>query len=159
MVAQMKKISLTDIGNLAEAIAAVAVILSIVYLSNQIQQNTKAVRASSYQEVANGISGFQTSLAENEDLSRVYLKGLEDLRQLSPVDRVRFEMIIGQLFAKYDVAVYFYNQDLISEQAINPYSKLILLILDNPGVEAWWENAQVFFSENMRTYINELKNN
>ena len=154
----MKKLSLSDLGNLAEAIAAVAVIVSIVYLAQQIQQNTKAVRASSYQEVANGISDFQISLAENEDLSQVYLKGTKDLKQLSPGERVRFEMVIGQLFVKYDVAVYFYHQNLINEQAINPYNNLILLMLENPGVADWWKTAQLFFSENMRNYINKLKN-
>ena len=153
----MKKLSLSDLGNLAEAIAAVAVVVSLVYLAQQIQQNTKAVRASSYQEVANGISNFQTSLAENADLSHIYQKGIEDLSQLSPVDRVRFESIIGQLFVKYDVAVYFYRQNLIDELAIGPYNKFILLMLENPGVADWWEAAQFFYSESMRNYIDALK--
>ena len=154
----MKKINLSDLGNLAEAIAALGVIISLVYLSVQIQQNTKAVRASSYQDVANGISIFQISLAENEELSDIYQKGIKDLKQLSPVESVRFEMIIGQLFVKYDVAVYFYHHRLIDETAIMPYNKLILLMLENPGVAEWWENTQSFYSESMRNYINELKN-
>ena len=61
--------SLSDVGNMAEAVAAVAVVVSLVYLAIQIQQNTKAVRASSYQEVANGVTDFQSSLAQNEGFS------------------------------------------------------------------------------------------
>jgi hypothetical protein len=121
----MKKISLTDIGNIAEVIVAVGMVVSLVYLAKQIQQNTKAVRASSYMEVANGISNFQIPLAENAELSSIYQKGLENLEQLTPDELVRFEMIIGQLFVKYDVAVYFYNRSLIDESAIGPYNQLI----------------------------------
>lgn len=154
----MKKVSLSDLGNLAEAIAAVGVVVSLIYLSAQIKQNTKAVRASSYQEVANGISNFQISLAENAELSLIYQKGIEDLKQLSPTELVRFESIIGQLFVRYDVAVYFYQNNLIDEKAIGPYNRLMLLILENPGVAEYWKNAQLFYSKSMRNYINELKN-
>ena len=79
----MRKLSLSEIGNLAETIAAIGVIVSLVYLAVQIEQNTKAVRAASYQEVANGVTNFQSQLAQNESLSKVYIKGLENPEQLS----------------------------------------------------------------------------
>ena len=153
----MKKPSLSDIGNLAEAVAAVAVIASLVYLGIQIQQNTKAVRASSYQEVANGVTNYMSSLAQNGELARIYVQGSKDLTQLSPEESLRFESALAQLFAKYDVAVYFYQQHLIDEMAIDPYTRLVLLLLESPGIADWWEAAQHFYSENMRDYINEQK--
>ena len=153
-----KKISLTDLGNLAEAFAAIGVIISVIYLSVQIRQNTRAIRASSYKGVADGISEFQISLAENKDLALIYQKGIDDVKQLTPVELTRFEMIIGQLFVKYDVAVYFYHHNLIDSSAIGPYNKYILFILKKPGVAVWWEEAKYFYSENMRNYIIALKN-
>lgn len=153
----MKKPSLSDIGNLAEAIAAVAVVASLVYLGVQIQQNTKAVRASSYQEVANGITNFLSLLAQNEELARIYLHGTKDPKQLSPEESLRFESALAQLFVKYDVAVYFYRQHFIDEMAIEPYTRLVLLLLENPGVVDYWERSQHFYSANMRNYIKKQR--
>ncbi len=39
--------TLSDIGNLGEAISAVAVVASLVYLAIQIRQNTRQMRHSS----------------------------------------------------------------------------------------------------------------
>ena len=149
--------SLSDVGNMAEAIAAVAVVVSLVYLAIQIRQNTKAVRASSYEEVANGVTDFQSSLAQNDGLTRIYLKGTADPKQLSPEELLRFEMVLGQLFIKYDVAVYFYQQHLVDDMAIEPYTKYILLLLNSPGIMNWWERSQHFFSDHMRNYIEEQR--
>ncbi len=151
----MRRLSLGEIASVAEAIAAAGMIVSLVYFAIQIQQNTKAVRASSYQEVANGVTAFQSMLAENEEVARLYLRGAEDLNGLSSEERLRFESALGQVFVRYDVAVYFYREELIDEMAIEPYSRYILLLLKNPGVADWWKEAQHFYSSSMREYINE----
>ena len=149
----MKKLSLGDLANVAEAIAAVGMIISLIYLAAQIHQNTKAVRASSYQEVADGVTVFQTMLAENEDLAGIYLQGAEDPKKLSPEELLRFESALGQIFIKYDVAVYFYREELIDEMAIEPYTRYILLLLRSPGIADWWKGAQHFYSSPMREYL------
>jgi hypothetical protein len=153
----MKKLSLSDIGNLAEAIAAVAVVVSIVYLALQIRQNTNAVRAASYQEVARGVADFQTMLAQNEGLADVYIRGINDPAQLSANEELRFEMVLGQLFSRYDVAYYLYDQDLIDDRAMQPFTRFILALLESPGITEYWKEAQHFFSNPMRDYLNQQK--
>jgi len=43
--------SLEDLGNIGEFVAAVSVVVSLIYLAVQIRQNTRSVRASTYQVV------------------------------------------------------------------------------------------------------------
>ena len=43
--------TLQDLGNIGEFVAAVAVFVSLLYLAIQIRQNTKSVRTSTYQAV------------------------------------------------------------------------------------------------------------
>ena len=47
--------TLEDLGNLGEFIAAVAVVVSLVYLALQIRQNTRSVRDSAFQAVASSV--------------------------------------------------------------------------------------------------------
>ena len=43
--------TLEDLGNIGEFVAAIAVVVSLLYLAIQIRQNTKTVRTSTYQAI------------------------------------------------------------------------------------------------------------
>jgi hypothetical protein len=153
----MKRIDLGNLANVAEAIAAIGVIISLIYLGVQIQQNTNAIRASSYQSVADDITDFQLGLAQNSDLVRIYLTGLEGLGQLTPIERTRFEYYMGMLFTRFDTAVELYNRGMIDDKAMTPYSRFIIYHLEYPGVIEYWQESQIYFSDAMRTYVKHLK--
>jgi hypothetical protein len=153
----MKRLDLGDIGNIAEAIAAIGVIVSLIYLSVQIQQNTNAIRASSYQGIADDVTDFQMGLAQNGDLARIYIAGLENPQQLTPSEKAQFDNYLGVLFARFDTAVELYNRGLIDDSAMAPYSRFILYQLEYPGVTEYWQNAQIFFSDALRAQIESIQ--
>jgi hypothetical protein len=153
----MKRIDLGDIGNIAEAVAAIGVIVSLIYLGMQIQQNTTAIRASSYQSIADDITDFQMGVAQNSELARIYVMGLEHPDQLTPTEQTQFDMYLGMLFARFDTAVELYNRDMIDRRAMAPYSRFILYQLEYPGVAEYWQNAQIFFSDGLRAYVDQIR--
>ncbi|UCF99636.1 MAG: hypothetical protein JSV89_08850 [Spirochaetaceae bacterium] len=153
----MKRIDLGDIGNIAEAVAAIGVIVSLIYLGVQIQQNTNAIRASSYQSIADDITEFQMGLAQNGDLARIYLVGLENPQQLTPIEKAQLDNYLGVLFARFDTAVELYNRGMIDDRAMAPYSRFILFQLEFPGVAAYWQDAQIFFSDGLRDHIESIR--
>ena len=65
-------------GSIAEATAAVAVVVSLIYLGKQIRQNSRAVQATIEQESAKLINHNMMTIASSEELSRLYLQGAED---------------------------------------------------------------------------------
>ena len=46
--------SLEDLGNIGEFVAAVAVVVSLIYLAVQIRDNTRSLQAASLQSVLDG---------------------------------------------------------------------------------------------------------
>ena len=67
--------SIQDLGSVGELVGAVAVVLSLLYLATQIRQNTQATRASSYEDVAQGVRAFMALIAQDEGLAQIYLRG------------------------------------------------------------------------------------
>lgn len=151
----MKRLNLSDIGNLAEGFAAIGVIVSLIYLAVQIQQNTNVLRASSYRDVANGATEFQMLIAQNENLARIYLKGVENPNQLTPEEQTQFGMYLGMYFAKFDTALELYQRGMIDEEVMTPYTRFMLYMLKLPGVADYWKQSQHFFSDDMRSYIRD----
>ncbi len=151
----MARLKLSDIGNIAEAIAAVGVILSLVYVAVQIRQNTQAIRAASYQGLAEGVAEFQTILIENEDFARIYVQALEDPSKLNPEEQMRFDTYIGNFLTKVDVAVDLYKRGMIDDKAMIPYTRYVMYMFEQPYIREWWSVGKEFFSDDLRSYIDE----
>jgi hypothetical protein len=64
-------LSLVDLGNLGEFVAAIGVIVSFIYLAFQIRQNTRSMRANAYQETN---ASFQEATI-TQPLARTMMKG------------------------------------------------------------------------------------
>ena len=67
--------SIQDLGSLGELVGAIGVVLSLLYLARQIRQNTQATRASSYEDVAQGVRAFMALIAESEGWPRSTSEG------------------------------------------------------------------------------------
>ena len=80
--------SLEDLGNIGEFIAALGVIVSLIYLAVQIQRNTASVRTSTQQQLATVFSTLNMKMIDqlgsfDPDVSaKVQLKGLYDDNRL-----------------------------------------------------------------------------
>ena len=92
--------SLEDLGNIGEFVAAFTVIVTLGYLAVQIRQNTRSVRASMYQSLVESVVNFNTAFTQDSELARAYLEGLEDLDGLSEADRTR---VVFALFSHFQI--------------------------------------------------------
>lgn len=83
--------SLNDLANLGQAVGAIAVVISLIYVAYQIRQNTNAVRAATAQSVHEHFASWYHLLAADGELSQVVIAGLKDYyASLSEKDKARF---------------------------------------------------------------------
>lgn len=93
--------SLEDLGNIGEFVAAVVVVVTLGYLAIQIRQNTHAVRVAaeaSQQELG---SDFRGRIIDNAEVASIYLRGLQDFDSLAEADQVRFRMLMFTAFMSH----------------------------------------------------------
>ena len=60
--------SLQELAEIGAAMSGVGVIASVIYLSIQISNNTRAVRASAFQQVVNSFAAISFDIAKDRDL-------------------------------------------------------------------------------------------
>ena len=80
-----------DISNIAQALAAVATVLSLLFVGVQIRQNTRATRAAAHHNVSNSLNEINRMFAENGDLTKLWLAGMQHRRELTTEERWRFD--------------------------------------------------------------------
>ena len=142
-----------DLGTLANLLGAAGVIASLLYLSRQIRQNTNAVRASSYQAIVDGTATYMLALAQDSDLTSLLVRGSSSPAELSPEEQVRFSALLGQVVARFDLALHLHQQRFIDADVLDTIFRMLESNLNSPGGRAWWRMNQRFCSDQFRRFI------
>ncbi|MGK0224329.1 MAG: hypothetical protein ACI9ON_003581 [Limisphaerales bacterium] len=70
--------SVQDLGGIGEWVAALATIATLIYLAIQINQNTRAMRATSTREILFKLAEFHQMNVSNPDMMRCFKKSLQN---------------------------------------------------------------------------------
>ncbi len=148
------------IGAIAELIAAIGVIASLIYLAKQINansdniaQNTKALvsdRDVSSNEATMDIVG---SLAKDPELAALVMRGALDLDALSDLERFRYSAFLSSSFESHQTFFIQHVKGSVSEELWEFYSGVFDRNLQLPGVQKWWQRNGAYFNPDFVAYI------
>ena len=148
--------SLEDLGNIGEFVAAVAVIVTLGYLAVQIRQNTRTVRASTHHGAIRLFNEQQVAFASDPAVSGLLLRGSEDYSQLDPDERFRYTLLMRSIIGvHYDLFVQ-YGESLLSEEAWATYRRQIPRNLSRPGAREWWQRNRQIYTEAFQQEVSRL---
>ena len=151
--------SLEDLGNLGEFVAAVAVVVSLIYLAVQIRQNTQqikqsisSVKASAYQTSLSSAAGFIVNVAQDPDLADIYRRGLQG-ESLNETEWIRFRFVMSNLFAHYEHLYYQHRAGLAEPDYWESRAANMEWYFAQPGWRSYWEEAGRLFGRGFREYV------
>lgn len=144
------------LGAIANLLAAIGVIATLIYLSIQIRQNTKAVRSSSIQNLVHGLSGTAQAAVENEYMIPLILKANRELENLTEEESARLHFWFIMTFRRFE-GVYF-QRDLgfVDAAMIEGFERSHISVLASKSGQAWWANAREIFNSGFVSYVEEL---
>ncbi len=98
--------SIQDWAAIAEIVGAVAVVASLIYLAVQIRQNTNglsmSLRASELAAFERNVetgNRIREAFILNPEVTELYMRGLKAYNNLEGSDKMRFGMILGNVFS------------------------------------------------------------
>ena len=137
----MKRLSLSEITGIAEVIGAIAIVVSLIFVGLQIRQNTNQIRANSVQ-VGLAYVEAQNNLMTNPETAELVMKGLSDFDALSPLQKARFDAMLGNVMTKFFMARQYYLQRSLPKADFESYEDAFASLLRSPGVEDWWSRTK-----------------
>src|SRR5262249_40351470 len=128
------------LGAIANLLAAIGVIATLIYLSIQIRQNTKAVRSSSVQNLVQSLSTTAQAAVENESMIPLLVKADAGDSALTDEERTRLHFWFIMTFRRCD-GVYF-QRDLgfVDAAMIEGFERWDIAIMASKTGQAWWTN-------------------
>jgi hypothetical protein len=126
--------TLGEMAEVAEVIAAVGVLLSLLYVGHEIKQNTTAVRSTAYQAIHDAEDGFWSDLASDPGAARLWQQGLESgLEPLAEGDLERFSVVARRLIYLYQNVHYQYRKGVVDEELWDAWLASLDEFLAEPG--------------------------
>lgn len=139
-----------------EAIAAIAVVVSVVFVGVEIRQNSEAQVRSTTQAVVSDYIGSLERLVDNPDFVCLYVAGVQDYETLSGAERLRF--------SAYYMSTYYQLQEMhrlaaggsIDADTWSGFESLLRETTRYPGVRHWFSLRRDWFSTRFQDYIDGL---
>jgi hypothetical protein len=128
---------------ISQLVAAVAVILSLVFVGLQIRQNTRALQRTEHNSTMEQWTVIRQAIAQNRDIAELMTAGLGGERALDAADQLRLEQMLQE-----NAWAAFHIWDR-TQRGIFPKGTfeatggaLLQTLLTAPGGATWWRNAK-----------------
>ncbi len=133
------------IGAIAELAGALAVVITLIYLSVQMRQNSKLLSASlssMNRDASNQITGL---LSSDRVALRVFWAGLAGRNKLEELDRQQFDALMS---------LYFEALTQNHEQDYHVFEGREQWLFAKPGVQEWWLEYRLNYNDiEFQSYI------
>jgi hypothetical protein len=148
--------SLQELAELGAAMSGVGVIASVIYVSIQISQNTRAVRASAFQQVVNSFAAISFDIARDKNLVDLYLRAGRDFAALDDVERAQYSLMLLS-FLRRSENVFFQSEiRMLHSQHWSGIRESIKAIMAPPGAQACWSEMKNRLNPEFRGFVDEL---
>ena len=149
------RVTIQDLGSIGELIAAVATLVTLAYLAIQIRQNTRALRASTFQEISSSMGIVSEAIATHPDLSQLIVKATDGIGNLTPEEKVRYNFIFLMTFRRLESVFVQGRLGSLEPGLTEGFERSVIgTIARGPGQE-WWKTAKPAFSVGFVAYVDE----
>ena len=149
--------SLENLYFIAEIIAALAVIASILYLAIQVKHSNAQNQASARFEFVRAMGEVNLSIAQDESLAEIVRKGINAFEEMSENEIMRFQMLVGQYTNVWSVMYGLYHDKLLPESEWFAVRKDIHSLLYQGGGRVLWRaNLSKSFEPGFVQYVEAL---
>jgi hypothetical protein len=149
-----------ELGSIGEFVGAIATVVTLIYLTLQIRQNTaqlkEGARASHFHSLDQTVESFSRyrHLVAQAEIAELLERGLDDYGDFGAVDRTRFRAVVEEYFFAYNALL---DRSRRGAYVFNSPSKVVLplgAILLRPGGRAWWADRGAMFPQE---FIDEVE--
>ena len=137
----------------AETVGGAGVIATLIYLAVQVRQNTRSVRAATYDAMVRSSGDFRLPLIQDARLAKNFEQAVEDWDKLDAEYRASVMYILTQLFRIWENAYFQHRQNTLEPGLWAAWRGVMLSYFHQPGVQEWWKYRAHAYSAEFRELL------
>jgi hypothetical protein len=148
--------SLQEFAWLGAAMSGIGVMLSVLYFAVELRHNTRAVRASAFQQVVNSFAGVSLELARDRSLVDLFVRAAKDYAALDIVERTQYSYMLISYLRRAESLVFQTEIHMLDTEQCSGIRSSIKSVLVTPGARVCWGEIKLRFNPEFRAFIDEL---
>ena len=145
--------TIEDLGNLGDLIAAIATVATLLYLAQQIRRSSKSVEGSSVQAI---LELEITTNAFKAQYANIYRRGCANILDLDDDERVTFEQLVSAEMSLFSSAYIQVQNGLMDDDAAFDRD-WIRFYLKQPGFQEMWSEIKIAYSSEFCEHLDDVQ--
>lgn len=150
------------VGNLGEFLGAIAVVVTLIFLTSQMRQNTRALRANAREFGSNSYYTMATTIIPNEGLADLLAKAQRaDPSQFTPGERERIAWFLVSCLKSAETQHVNWTDGMLDEDLYHPMmASLARMMASYPKYSPpFWSAARLNFCPSFQKLVDPIVEN
>ena len=150
------KLSLDATSKAAEIIAAVGVVLSLIYVGYQVQQNTKAIQSSVHHSLIDNVITTEGAVLNDPEFADLVVKSWSDWDALTPSEQLRAETYLNFSFNNWESAYLNYERGFIEKEIWQTWDRSNYPDEDDLTYFRYWVSHRDWFNDRFAEHVDKV---
>jgi len=133
----------------------VGVVLTLLYLAHQTRQNTRAVRAASFHQVADSLSDISKAVVQDPSLALLLTRVNADEGSLSPEETTRYGYFLLLTLRRIESLFFHAEQGTIENESWRGTQQTLHYMFGKEISRRWWRENADRFNSSFRAHVDQ----
>ena len=137
----------------SEIIGCIVVVISLLFLSRDLRQNTRAMQAANYIKVNDTMIENTVVLTGDKAGGPVFLNAMEGLANLDLQDYYHVHLVALGMLRRYETLFVQESMGLMDGWSTDGFKNSLVGLLSHKGIQEWWVGSGKLFSPDFSAYV------
>ena len=148
--------SIEQLANIAEVFGMLVVAITLIFLTLQMRQNTRAVRLNTIHGITESFRAHYALIGGSEQVTAVFWTGLTSPQELKQVARVQFYTLMHNMVRGYEDAFYQQEEGALDARYWAGMHGQMINTSSLPGFTAYWNDRRDWYSESFQRHVDDV---
>ncbi len=144
---------LEQLANIAEVIGVVVVAITLIFLTAQMRQNTRATRSATANESVSTVTAWYREIGNSEQSCTLLYNALADPESQTPEEWLQFVLNLHGLFLAFQNGFYLAREGTLDDRINQSLIEVIVGVKDQPGFQLFWRQRRAIFFPEFQDYV------
>ncbi len=144
---------LEQLANIAEVIGVIVVAITLIFLTAQMRQNTRATRSATANESISTVTAWYREIGNSKQSSALFYNAVADPESQTPEEWLQFVLNLHGLFLAFQNGFYLAREGTLDDRINQSLTEVIVAVKDQPGFQLFWQQRKAIFFPEFQDYI------
>jgi len=147
--------NLDTIHKIGELIAAIAVVISLLFVGVEVQQNNNIQKQQATRSLARDWSDA-TAAYQDPEIACLFVRLGNDRANLTAQEATQIEAVLWRIYKVHEEMHYQYLEGMIDESVWSGFRRLTVIEASYESYRVWWLGYQRTFSPRFREHMDAI---